>query len=93
MGKYIAINGCFRAEANYVGLVATADSLEEAKEICQNEIAEDYSYDTFEKFQEEEAPLILEYEDTEKHYDNLVYELSLNQYEHSEVYRVYHLRA
>ena len=57
MGKYIVVNGCFRPEENNVGLVASADSLEEAKKICQANIVEDFSCGSYEKLLDELHPV------------------------------------
>ena len=84
MIKYVVVNGSYRPDDNNTSLVSTHDDLETAKRYCNENLAEDFGYGSFEELLEEEFPVCDTYE-----WLNLVYSVELETCEHTEVYKVY----
>lgn len=81
--KYIVVNGSYRPDDNHASMAAVYDDLEKAKNFCNENIAEDFGYDSFEEFLKEEFPVC---------FDGCiatVYEISYGVMEHQEEYKVY----
>ena len=84
--KYIVVNGSYRPDDNHASMISTYDDFESAKNCCNENIAEDFGYDSYDEFIKSEFPVC--YDDD----FGVVYRISYDVFEHQEEYKVYELR-
>lgn len=84
--KYIVVNGSYRPDDNLVSMVSVYDDLESAKNCCNENIAEDFGYDSYDEFIKTEFPVCWNDD------YGVVYRISYDVFEHQEEYKVYKLR-
>ncbi len=86
--KYVVVNGSYRLDGNRVSMVSTYDDFESAKNCCNENIAEDFGYDSYDEFIKNEFPVC--WNDA----PGVVYRISYGFFEpwHQEEYKVYELR-
>ena len=81
--KYVVVNGSYRPNDYTASLIKVCDDLEDAKNCCNKNLAEDFGYESFEELLKEEYPVCDSYK------WGIAYSIELEQYEHEEVYKVY----
>ena len=84
--KYIVVNGSYTLDGNHVSMVSAYDNFESAKNCCNENIAEDFGYDSYDEFIKNEFPVCCNDD------YGVVYSISYDVFEHQEEYKVYELR-
>lgn len=84
--KYIVVNGSYRPDDNHASMVSIYDDFESAKNCCNENIAEDFGYNSYEEFIKNELPVCWNDD------FGVVYRISYEVFEHQEEYKVYELR-